>query len=98
MTTSEKALEVLQTKYGIDGRIHDDKLYLAVWNDELSDTIDVQASNSQVERWASESESFDLTETEKEMILGLVQQAIEDIGLGEMEYLKPLQTIENKLK
>tara|TARA_R110002167_G_scaffold102276_1_gene265508 strand:- start:1529 stop:1825 length:297 start_codon:yes stop_codon:yes gene_type:complete len=98
MKIVEKALEVLQNKYGIDGRIYDDKLYLAVWNDELSDTIDVQASNSQVERWASESESFDLTETEKEMILGLVQQAIEDIGLGEMEYLKPLQTIENKLK
>ena len=98
MTTSEKALEVLQTKYGIDGRIYDDKLYLAVWNDELSDTIDVQASNSQVERWASESESFDLTEKEKEILLGLVTQAIEEIGLGEMEYLKPLQTIENKLK
>ena len=98
MKIVEKALEVLQNKYGIDGRIYDDKLYLAVWNDELSDTIDVQASNSQVERWASESESFDLTEKEKEILLGLVTQAIEEIGLGEMEYLKPLQTIENKLK
>ena len=57
-----------------------------------------QASDSQVEKWASECESFDLTETEKEMLLGLVTQAIENIGLGEMEYLKPLQIIENKLK
>jgi len=98
MKLVEKALKVLQKKYGIDGRIHNDNLYLAVWNNELSDTIDVQASNSQVEKWASECESFDLTETEKEMLLGLVTQAIEEIGLGEMEHLKPLQTIVNKLK
>ena len=31
------------------------------------------------------------------MLLGLVAQAIEEIGLGEMEYLKPLQNIKNKL-
>ena len=39
----------------------------------------------------------ELTEKEKEMLLGLVIQAIEEIGLGEMEYLKPLQAIEQKL-
>tara|TARA_R110002050_G_scaffold96673_1_gene200975 strand:- start:274 stop:414 length:141 start_codon:yes stop_codon:yes gene_type:complete len=38
-----------------------------------------------------------LTKEEKEMLLGLVIQAIEEIGLGEMEYLKPLQNIKNKL-
>ena len=38
-----------------------------------------------------------LTKEEKEMLLGLVTQAIEEIGLGEMEYLKPLQNIKNKL-
>ena len=40
----------------------------------------------------------EFTAEEKEMLLGLVIQAIEEIGLGEMEYLKPLQKIENKLK
>ena len=40
----------------------------------------------------------ELSIKEKEMLLGLVTQAIEEIGLGEMEYLKPLQQIENKLK
>tara|TARA_R110000751_G_scaffold92044_3_gene180306 strand:- start:943 stop:1170 length:228 start_codon:yes stop_codon:yes gene_type:complete len=38
-----------------------------------------------------------MTEKEKEILLGLVIQAIEEIGLGEMEYLKPLQKIEQKL-
>ena len=40
----------------------------------------------------------EFTAKEKEMLLGLVIQAIEEIGLGEMEYLTPLQKIENKLK
>ena len=39
-----------------------------------------------------------LTEEERLMILGLIQHSIEEIGLGEMEYLKPLQKIETKLK
>ena len=38
------------------------------------------------------------TEKEREMILGVVIQAIEEIGLGEMEYLKPLQEIQRKLE
>ena len=38
-----------------------------------------------------------LTEEEKEIILGLLTEAIEKIGLGEMEYLKLLQNIKNKL-
>lgn len=54
MTTSEKAVEVLKTKYGIDARIYDNKVYLAVWNDALSDTIDAEASSKQVLEWASE--------------------------------------------
>ncbi len=54
MTTSEKAVEVLKTKYGIDARIYEDNVYLAVWNDDLSDTIDVEASKGQVKDWASE--------------------------------------------
>ena len=36
--------------------------------------------------------------TENDMLLGLVIQAIEEIGLGEMEYLKPLQAIQKKLE
>ena len=54
MTTSEKAVEVLKTKYGIDARIYKDNVYLAVWNDDLSDTIDVEVSKGQVEDWALE--------------------------------------------
>ena len=54
MTTSEKAVEVLKTKYGIDARIYEDNVYLSVWNDELSDTIDAEASSKQVLEWASE--------------------------------------------
>jgi len=61
MKIVEKALEVLQNKYGMDGRIHESKnprkmskLYLSVWNNELSDTIDVEASKDQVRDWASE--------------------------------------------
>ena len=54
MTTSEKAVEVLKTKYGIDARIYEDNVYLSVWNDDLSDTIDAEASSKQVLEWASE--------------------------------------------
>jgi hypothetical protein len=54
MTTSEKAVEVLKSKYGIDARVYDNKVYLAVWNDNLSDTIDVEVSKGQVEDWALE--------------------------------------------
>ena len=39
----------------------------------------------------------ELSIKEKEMLLGLVTQAIEEIGLGEMEYLEILKEIENKL-
>ena len=56
MTTSEKAVEVLKTKYNIQAECYDNKVYLAVWNDDLSDTIDVEASKEQVEDWASEYE------------------------------------------
>jgi len=38
-----------------------------------------------------------LTKEEKEMLLSLIIQSIEEVGLGEMEYLKPLQSIKNKL-
>lgn len=54
MKLVNKAVEVLKSKYGIDARIYDNKVYLAVWNDNLSDTIDVEASNNQVKEWASE--------------------------------------------
>ena len=54
MTTSEKAVEVLNFKYGIDARIYEDNVYLSVWNDDLSDTIDAEASSKQVLEWASE--------------------------------------------
>ncbi len=50
----EKAVEVLKTKYGIDARIYGENVYLSVWNDDLSDTIDVEASKGQVEDWAFE--------------------------------------------
>mgnify|MGYP003638673754 FL=1 len=51
----ERAVEILQTKYGIDARIYENNLYLSVWNDELSDTIDVQVSDEQIQEWAKES-------------------------------------------
>jgi len=54
MKAVNKAVEVLKSKYGIDARIYDNKVYLAVWNDNLSDTIDVEVSNNQVKDWASE--------------------------------------------
>lgn len=54
MKAVNKAVEVLKSKYGIDARIYDNKVYLAVWNDDLSDTIDVEASSKQVLEWASE--------------------------------------------
>ena len=60
MTTSEKAVEVLKNEYGIDARIYEDNVYLAVWNDELSDTIDVEVSKRQVEDFASEYEEEDV--------------------------------------
>jgi len=55
MTILERAVEMLQTKYGIDARIYENNLYLAVWNDELSDTIDVQVSDEQIQEWIKES-------------------------------------------
>ncbi len=54
MKVVNKAVEVLKSKYGIDARIYDNKVYLAVWNDNLSDTIDVEVSSKQVLEWASE--------------------------------------------
>jgi hypothetical protein len=55
MTILERAVEILQTKYGIDARIYENNLYLSVWNDELSDTIDVQVSDEQIQEWVKES-------------------------------------------
>ena len=54
MKIVEKAVEVLNTKYGMDARVHESNLYLSVWNNELSDTIDVEVSQDQVLDWASE--------------------------------------------
>ena len=54
MKVVNKAVEVLKSKYGIDARVYDNKVYLAVWNDNLSDTIDVEVSKGQVEDWALE--------------------------------------------
>lgn len=54
MKLVNKAVEVLKSKYGIDARVYDNKVYLAVWNDNLSDTIDVEMSNNQVKQIASE--------------------------------------------
>ena len=54
MKSVEKAVEVLKSKYGIDARIYEDNVYLSVWNDDLSDTIDAEASSKQVLEWASE--------------------------------------------
>ena len=54
MKIVEKAVEVLNTKYGMDARVHESNLYLSVWNNELSDTIDVEVSKDQVRDWASE--------------------------------------------
>ena len=55
MTILERAVEILQTKYGIDARIYENNLYLSVWNDELSDTIDVQVSDEQIQEWVKGS-------------------------------------------
>ena len=54
MKAIDKAVEVLKTKYGIDARIYEDNVYLSVWNNELSDTIDSEVSSKQVLEWASE--------------------------------------------
>ena len=54
MKLVEKAVEVLKTKYGMDARVHESNLYLSVWNNELSDTIDVEVSQDQVRDWANE--------------------------------------------
>lgn len=54
MKAIDKAVEVLKTKYGIDARIYEDNVYLSVWNNELSDTIDAEVSSKQVLEWASE--------------------------------------------
>jgi len=54
MKAVNKAVEVLKSKYGMDARVYDNKVYLAVWNDNLSDTIDVEVSNNQVKEWSSE--------------------------------------------
>ena len=54
MKLVEKAVEVLKTKYGKDARVYESNLYLSVWNNELSDTIDVEVSQDQVRDWASE--------------------------------------------
>ena len=54
MKAVNKAVEVLKSKYGIDARIYEDNVYLSVWNDELSDTIDAEVSSKQVLEWASE--------------------------------------------
>ena len=54
MKVVNKAVEVLKSKYGIDARIYEDNVYLSVWNDDLSDTIDAEASSKQVLEWASE--------------------------------------------
>tara|TARA_R100001510_G_C7608490_1_gene172801 strand:+ start:241 stop:447 length:207 start_codon:yes stop_codon:yes gene_type:complete len=54
MTNSDKAVEILKTKYNVQAECYDNKVYLSVWNDDLSDTIDVEVSKEQVEDWALE--------------------------------------------
>ena len=48
MKLVDKAVEVLKTKYGMDARVHESNLYLSVWNNDLSDTIDIEVSQDQV--------------------------------------------------
>tara|TARA_R100000951_G_scaffold116129_2_gene126649 strand:+ start:1236 stop:1595 length:360 start_codon:yes stop_codon:yes gene_type:complete len=54
MTTSEKAVEVLKTIYGVDARIYEDNVFISHWNSELSDTIDIEISKDQVKDLAEE--------------------------------------------
>jgi len=49
MNTIKKAEEVLKTKYGIDCRVFNNKLYVSAWNDDLSDSIDIEVSINQIE-------------------------------------------------
>lgn len=55
MTTNElKAIDVLKTNYGIDAKYINNKVYVVVWNDAQTNTIDVEVSKDQVEKWAYE--------------------------------------------
>tara|TARA_R100000773_G_scaffold44487_2_gene45829 strand:- start:1006 stop:1194 length:189 start_codon:yes stop_codon:yes gene_type:complete len=55
MTTNElKAIDVLKTNYGIDAKYINNKVYVVVWNDAQTNTIDVEVSKEQVEKWAYE--------------------------------------------
>tara|TARA_R110000823_G_scaffold269968_1_gene389649 strand:+ start:500 stop:682 length:183 start_codon:yes stop_codon:yes gene_type:complete len=49
MNTINKAQEVFKTKYGIDCRVYKNKLYISAWNNDLSDTVDIEVSVHQIE-------------------------------------------------
>jgi len=50
----EKAVKQLKEYYGIDARIYGDSVFIAVWNEALSDTIDIEVSPKQVDDFAYE--------------------------------------------
>ena len=54
MRTIDKAVDVLKNKYSTDSTIIHGKLYISLWNNDLSDTIDVEVSQDQVRDWANE--------------------------------------------
>lgn len=60
MTTSEKAVEVLKTNYGVDARIYEDNVFISHWNTELSDTIDIEISKDQIKDLAEEMKTEDI--------------------------------------
>ena len=57
MRTIDKAVDVLKNKYSTDSTIIHGKLYISLWNNDLSDTIDVEVSQDQVRNWASKYKS-----------------------------------------
>tara|TARA_R110000803_G_scaffold7715_2_gene24842 strand:+ start:562 stop:942 length:381 start_codon:yes stop_codon:yes gene_type:complete len=54
MKTIDKAVCVLKNKYSTDSTIIHGNLYISLWNNDLSDTIDVEVSQDQVRDWANE--------------------------------------------
>ena len=54
MKTINKAEKVFKTKYGVDCKIYNNKLYVSAWNNDLSDTVDIEVSKHQIEYLANE--------------------------------------------
>jgi len=93
--TTEQLLTELNTMQTNHIKVLNERIEVLTHTIEI-DKITIQTQEKTIKLYLDTVKN--LTETEKEIILTLIIKAIEDIGLGEIEYLKPLQTIKNKLK